>query len=86
MRAAGVPFTAVLCDELYGRSRWLRHQLDTAGLLYLAEVPADTVVYLTPPAFGVPPLAYRPKRVRRVDAPLPSRASWTRRQPSWPPR
>jgi SRSO17 transposase len=56
-RAAGVPFEAVLCDELYGRSRWLRAQLDAAGLLYLAEVPADTAVYLTPPAFGVPPKA-----------------------------
>jgi SRSO17 transposase len=52
--AAGVPFAAVLCDELYGRSRWLRAQLDTAGLLYVAEVPADTLVYLGSPAFGVP--------------------------------
>lgn len=55
VRAAGVPFEAVLCDELYGRSRWLRAQLDAAGLLYLADVPADTPVYLTPPAFGLPP-------------------------------
>ena len=55
VRAAGVPFEAVLCDELYGRSRWLRAQLDAAGLLYLAEVPADTPVYLTAPGFGVPP-------------------------------
>lgn len=54
VRAAGMPFEAVLCDELYGRSRWLRAQLDAAGLLYVAEVPADTPVYLTPPAFGVP--------------------------------
>jgi SRSO17 transposase len=54
VRAAGVPFEAVLCDELYGRSRWLRAQVDAAGLLYLADVPADTPVYLTPPAFGVP--------------------------------
>jgi SRSO17 transposase len=54
VRAAGVPFEAVLCDELYGRSRWLRSQLDAAGLLYLAEVPADTPVYLVPPPFGVP--------------------------------
>lgn len=54
VRAAGVPFEAVLCDELYGRSRWLRAQLDAAGLLYAADVPADTPVYLTPPAFGVP--------------------------------
>lgn len=54
VRAAGVPFEAVLCDEWYGRGRWLRAQLDAAGLLYAADVPADTPVYLTPPAFGVP--------------------------------
>jgi SRSO17 transposase len=57
VRAAGVSFEAVLCDEFYGRSRWLRAQLDAAGLLYVAEVPADTPVYLTPPVFGVPPKA-----------------------------
>jgi SRSO17 transposase len=33
VRAAGVPFAAVLCDEWSGRSRWLRAQLDAAGLL-----------------------------------------------------
>jgi SRSO17 transposase len=54
VRAAGVPFEAVLCDELYGRSRWLRAHLDALGLLYLADVPADTLVYLTPPGVGVP--------------------------------
>jgi SRSO17 transposase len=54
VRAAGVPFEAVLCDELYGRSRWRRAHLDALGLLDLADVPADTLVYLTPPAFGVP--------------------------------
>jgi SRSO17 transposase len=80
VRAAGVPFEAVLCDELYGRSRWLRAQLDAADLLYLAEVPADTPVYLTPPAFGVPPkapeAAGRPfTQPRILDATLPIPAS-----------
>ena len=54
VRAAGVPFEAVLCDELYGRSQWLRAQLDAAGLLYLVDIPANTLVYLSPPAYGVP--------------------------------
>lgn len=54
VRAAGVPFEVVLCDELYGRSQWLRAELDAADLLYLADVPSDTQVYLAPPAFGVP--------------------------------
>jgi len=45
VRVAGRPFAAVLCDELYGRSRWLRAQLDAAGLLSVAEVPADTPIH-----------------------------------------
>lgn len=49
-----VPFEAVACDDLYGRSGWLRGQMEQAGILYMAEVPEDTQVYLTKPAFGVP--------------------------------
>jgi SRSO17 transposase len=80
VRAAGVGFEAVLCDELYGRSRWLRAQLDAAGLLYVAEVPADTLVYLTPPAFRVPPKTPQTKgrgfiQPRILDATLPVPAS-----------
>lgn len=55
VQANGVPFEAVACDDLYGRSGWLRHEMDRAGLLYMAEVPENTLVYLTPPEFGVPP-------------------------------
>jgi SRSO17 transposase len=54
IQRAKVPFEAVACDDLYGRSGWLRHQLEQAGLLYMAEIPEDTRVYLTEPAFGVP--------------------------------
>jgi SRSO17 transposase len=50
----GLPFEAVACDDLYGHSGWLRHQLDDAHLLYMAEVPDDTLVYLTKPTVGVP--------------------------------
>jgi len=54
VRARGVPFEVVLCDDLYGRSGWLRHQLDRARVRYLADVPVDTQVYLTQPVLGVP--------------------------------
>ena len=54
-KANGLPFDAVLCDDLYGRSGWLRRQLDEADILYMADVPANTQVYLTKPDFGVPP-------------------------------
>lgn len=60
-QANGLPFEAVACDDLYGRSGWLRHQLDQAHIVYMAEVPADSKVYLTKPHFGVPP----PKPGRR---------------------
>jgi SRSO17 transposase len=56
----GLPFEAVACDDLYGRSGWLRHQMDAAGLLYMAEVPENTLVYLTRPEFGVPPPKPKP--------------------------
>jgi hypothetical protein len=42
-------FKAVLCDALYGQAEWFRKALDDANILYLAEVPRDTLVYLTPP-------------------------------------
>jgi len=51
---AKVPFEAVACDDLYGRSSWLRHQMDQANIVYMAEVPENTQVYLTKPDFGVP--------------------------------
>jgi SRSO17 transposase len=52
--ASGVAFEVLLCDDLYGRSQWLRHRLRTAKVLYLADVPADTQVYLRQPVVGVP--------------------------------
>lgn len=75
-QANGLPFEAVACDDLYGRSGWLRHQLDQAGIVYMAEVPANTQVYLQRPDFGVPPAAAGTrgrKRTRRqvLDATQP---------------
>jgi SRSO17 transposase len=55
VKANGLPFEGVACDDLYGRSGWLRHQMDAAHLLYMAEIPEDTQVYLTKPDYGVPP-------------------------------
>jgi SRSO17 transposase len=53
--ANGLPFEAVACDDLSGRSGWLRHRLDAAAILSMAAVPDHTVVYLTTPEDGVPP-------------------------------
>jgi SRSO17 transposase len=66
-QAEGLPFEAVACDELYGRSGWLRARLDEAKLVYLANVPADTRVYLDEPRLGIPerPPGRRGPQIRR---------------------
>jgi len=55
LQRAQVPFAAVACDDLYGRSGWLRRQMEQTGILYMAEIPKDTQVYLTKPDFELPP-------------------------------
>jgi SRSO17 transposase len=44
VQAEGLPFEAVGCDELDGRSGWLRARLDAARIVDLATVPADARV------------------------------------------
>ena len=61
-RTAGLPFEAFACDDLYGRSGWLRTNLDRAGIVYFADVPADTRVYLTQPTLELPPPRARAPR------------------------
>jgi SRSO17 transposase len=75
VQTRGLPFVAVACDDLYGRSGWLRQQMADAGLLYMAEVPENTQVYLRqpelhplPPVVGDPPPA-RVLRPQDVKAP-----------------
>jgi len=50
----GVPFEVVGCDSLYGQSKQFRADLDTEAIIYMADVPADTQVYLDRPVVGVP--------------------------------
>lgn len=54
-QAQGLPFAVVGCDSLYGRDGQFRADLAAEGLLYLADIPADTLVYLREPLVGVPP-------------------------------
>jgi SRSO17 transposase len=91
VREAALPFEVVCCDTLYGRSAWLRRKMRDAALIYCAEVPVDTQVYLKKPVVGVPAnqsgtgrravkprvlSAEKPREVRQV-AGLPETA-WTR--------
>jgi SRSO17 transposase len=45
----GIPFQAVVMDELYGRKAELRRELDRAHIEYYADVPVDTHVFIQPP-------------------------------------
>ena len=49
-----LPFELLACDALYGRDSQFRADLDTQGVWYAAQVPADTPVYLSEPPVGVP--------------------------------
>lgn len=64
----GLPFEFVACDDLYGRAKWFRAKLDRAQIIYMADVPRNTKVYLTRPIWGVPSKSKRkgpkPKRPR----------------------
>lgn len=54
VQANGLPFEAVACDDLYGRSTWLRDEMNGANIIYMADVPRTTRVYLEKPLLGVP--------------------------------
>jgi SRSO17 transposase len=54
VQSKGLPFEAVACDDLYGRSAWFRDNMNGAGILYMADVPCKTKVYLEKPMLGVP--------------------------------
>jgi SRSO17 transposase len=90
VQAEGLPFEAVGCDELYGRSGWLRARLDAARIVYLANVPADTRVYLEQPRLEVPatpsghigPHFKRP-RVQAAEPAIEARALAARAETAW---
>lgn len=54
VKANGLPFEIICFDDLYGRSEWLRSQLRGEELLYMADIPRTTEVYLREPEVGVP--------------------------------
>ena len=54
VQAKGLPFETVACDDLYGRSKDFRDKLAGAEIVYMADVPRNTQVYLKKPVLGVP--------------------------------
>lgn len=51
----GLAFEVICFDTLYGRSYWLRRKMMGAGLVYFADVPSDTQVYMEKPEVGLRP-------------------------------
>jgi SRSO17 transposase len=90
VQAQGLPFEAVACDDLYGRSTWFRDQLAGAKLVYMADVPRNTQVYLEKPSLGVPQRepggrGPRPTRIRVLNGvqPLPVHRVARRADTDW---
>ncbi len=89
VQAQGLPFEAVACDDLYGQSTWLRDNLDGAGIVYIADVPCTTQVYLEKPVLGVPqPVPGRrgrkPTRLRVLNGVKPLQAHQVARRADTP--
>lgn len=50
----GIPFEALVMDDLYGRNSVLREQLQEAGIEYYGDIPKDTLLYLDEPKITYP--------------------------------
>lgn len=64
-QANGVPFEAVVMDDLYGRNTTLRQRLHQAGIEYYGDIPVNTLVYLDEPQV-IYPLTKRGKPSKRA--------------------
>jgi SRSO17 transposase len=53
-KANALPFEVVGCDCFYGRDSQFRADVNDEGLIYMADIPSDTMVYLNKPIVGVP--------------------------------
>lgn len=53
-RKNGVPFGWIGMDCFYGEQPWLREKLDSEGLIFIADIPRDTRVWLSRPKIGIP--------------------------------
>jgi len=54
VQARGIPFEALVMDDLYGRNSVLRQQLHVAGVEYYGDIPKDTQVYFETPQITYP--------------------------------
>lgn len=50
----GIPFEFVGMDAHYGEQPWLLTQLEQSGVVYMADIPCNTRIYLEYPDVGIP--------------------------------
>ena len=53
-KQCGIPFAFVGMDAHYGQQPWLLSWHEQEDLVYMADIPEDTRIYLTYPDIGVP--------------------------------
>ncbi|MBC8459934.1 MAG: transposase [Deltaproteobacteria bacterium] len=53
-RDSGLPFSWVSMDCHYGEQPWLLKKLNDDGICYMAEIPADTRIFLLRPETEIP--------------------------------
>ena len=53
-RDNGVPFGWIGMDSFYGEQPWLLNEIDSEGMIYIADIPVNTRVWLDKPETGVP--------------------------------
>jgi hypothetical protein len=41
-------------DSFYGEQPWLRNEIDSKGMIYIADIPVNTRVWLNKPETGIP--------------------------------
>jgi SRSO17 transposase len=89
VKAHGLPFDLLACDALYGRDHHFRAAVNSENVLYAAQVPANTHVYLSEPRVGLPKRrgkkGRRPTKLRVLSRQKPHevRALARRRRTEW---
>ena len=83
-----IPFRFVDMDAHYGQQAWLLSRLTGENIEYMAEIPADTRVYLEYPAVGIPERkgnrGRKPSKTRVLDGqPVEVRALLVTDQLNW---
>ena len=72
-----IPFGYVGMDTFYGQQSWLLNELEKENIVYIADIPCDTLVWLNKPEMGIPPKkgkrGRKPKNIKVIGNEKPIR-------------